>query len=128
MRAQIAARLMPSCCESSVPDTEPSSAPRKAERICASVVKIKKHSTFNIQHRTFNGCPPTFLRRWVLNVECFVSFLKIQSDVHRPRRVRERADGNEVPARIGNRAHTPKIHTAAGFGLRTASDFLHREP
>ena len=55
-----------------------------------------------------------------------ISSFKIQSDVHRSRRMRERADGNEIHTGLGNRANGFQIHTAAGLGLCAAGNNFHR--
>src|SRR5258705_9928293 len=98
MRAQIAARLMPSFWESSAPETLPSLAERNAESICASVVTGKN------------------------------SLLKIQPDVHCAIGVRERADGNKINTGLRDRAHRGKVHAAAGLGFAAAFALLHRAP
>ena len=53
---------------------------------------------------------------------------KIQSNVHRTRRVGERADGNKIHARPGNRMDGFQIYTAAGFGLHAAIDNFYSLP
>ncbi len=40
------------------------------------------------------------------------SLLKIESQVHRRRRVRERTDRNEVDAGLGDRPHAVQVHSA----------------
>ena len=42
--------------------------------------------------------------------------------------MRERADGNEIHAGLGNGADGGQVHAAAGLGLGAALDFLHRQP
>lgn len=38
--------------------------------------------------------------------------LKVESEVHRGRRVRERTDGNEIHPCLRNRAHAVQVHSA----------------
>ena len=64
----------------------------------------------------------------MFDVRCFPSFLKIQSNVHRVRRMRQRTDGNEIHTGFRNRLNAGQIHAAAGLGLRAAFDLLHRQP
>src|SRR5581483_5248705 len=47
---------------------------------------------------------------------------KIQGDVHRRGRMRQRADRNEVHARFGDGADRGKIDAAAGLSAGAASD------
>ena len=56
------------------------------------------------------------------------SFLKIQSNIHRARRMRERADGNEIHAAAGNGMDVSGVYAAAGLSPRVALDLLHRQP
>src|SRR6266568_713028 len=102
MRAQIAARLTPSCCESSAPDTPPLPSARSAERICASVVIIF----------VLSSCPSSCSSSLFdyEDEEDQESGVKIQSDVHRARGMRQRADGNEIHAALRNGAHGLQIH------------------
>ena len=46
--------------------------------------------------------------------------LKIQTDIHGPRGVRKRADGNEIDPRFSDSSNAGQVDTATCLGLRAA--------
>ena len=52
--------------------------------------------------------------------------IEVQREIHRGRRVRERADGDPVDARLGDHAHRVEVHSPRRLGHSASSDQLHR--